>query len=76
MGSVTKATPIQFIDSNICIKKQRDHKTALSGYYVCFSRDLLLMASGAETHTHTHIYQRLWMKQFQETRPQAHAHLV
>ena len=33
--SVTKATPIHFIDSKSCIKKRRGHKTALSGYYEC-----------------------------------------
>ena len=36
------------------MKKQRCCKTALSGYYTCFSRDLLLMPSGADTHTHKH----------------------
>ena len=56
MGSVTKATPIQFIDSKSRIKKQRGHKTALSGYYACLSHDLLLMASGVDTHTHTHTH--------------------
>ena len=35
MGSVTKATPILFIDSKSCIKKLRGRKTALSGYYEC-----------------------------------------
>ena len=35
MGSVTKATPIHFIDSKSCIKKWRGCKTALSGYYEC-----------------------------------------
>ena len=34
-GSVTKATPIHFIDSKSRIKKQRGRKTALSGYYEC-----------------------------------------
>ena len=34
-GSVTKATPIKFIDSKSRIKKRRGHKTALSGYYEC-----------------------------------------
>ena len=34
-GSVTKATPIHFIDSKSRIKKRRGHKTALSGYYEC-----------------------------------------
>ena len=53
MGVVTKATPIQLIDSKSCIKKWRGHKAVLSGYYACLSRDLLLMASGANTHTHT-----------------------
>ena len=51
--SVTKAMPIQFIDSKNHIKKWKGHKTALSGYYTCLSRDLLLMPSGADTHTHT-----------------------
>ena len=55
-GSVTKAMPILFIDSKSHIKKRRGHKTALSGYYTCLSRDLLLMASGADTHTHTHTH--------------------
>ena len=32
------------------------HKSALPGYYACLSRDLLLMASGADTHTHTHTH--------------------
>ena len=70
-GSVTKATPIQFIDSKSHIKKRRGRKTALSGYYACLSRDLLLMALGADTHTHTHththIHQRSRTKRFQET---------
>ena len=51
--SVTKATSIQFINDRSHIKKQRGCKTALSGYYACLSRDLLLMPSGADTHTHT-----------------------
>ena len=34
-GSVTKATPINFIDSKSRIKKWRGRKTALSGYYEC-----------------------------------------
>ena len=54
MRSVTKATPVQLIDARSHMKKQRCRKTALSGYYACFSRDLLLMPSGADTHTHTH----------------------
>ena len=53
MGSVTKATPIQFIDSKSRIKKWRGRKTTISGYYECLSRDLSLMATGADTHTHT-----------------------
>ena len=70
-GSVIKATPIQFIDSKSRIKKQRGCKTALSSYYAYLSRDLLLMASGADTHTHTHTHthtQRSRTKRFQETR--------
>ena len=54
-GSVTKATPIQFTDSKSRIKKRRGRKTALSGYYTCISLDWLLMPSGADAHTHTHI---------------------
>ena len=56
MRSVTKATPIQFIDGRSHMKKQRCHKTALSGYYACFSRDLLLMPSGAHARTHAHAH--------------------
>ena len=52
---VTKATAIQFINGKCHIKKQKSRKTALSGYYVCASRDLLLMSSGADTHTHANI---------------------
>ena len=66
--SVTKATPIQFIDGKSCIKKRKGRKTALSGYYACLSRDLLLMALGADRHTHTHMHQRSQTKRFQETR--------
>ena len=66
MGSVTKATPIQFTDGKSGIKKRRGCKTALPGYYACLSRDLLLMASGADTHTHIH--QRSRTKRCQETR--------
>ena len=54
MGIVTKATPIQFTDGKSGIKKRRGRKTALPGYYACLSRDLLLMALGADTHTRTH----------------------
>ena len=74
MGSVTKATPIQFTDGKSDTKKRRGRKTALPGYYACLSRDMLLMASGADTrththtHTHTHIHQRSRTKRFQETR--------
>ena len=46
------------------MKKRRCRKTALSGYYACFSRDLLLMPLGADTHT----YKRSWTKRFQEIR--------
>ena len=56
MGSVTKATPIQFTDGKSGTKKWRGRKTALPVYYACLSRDLLLMASGADTHTHTHTH--------------------
>ena len=55
-GSVTKAMPIQFINSKRRIKKQRGRKTALFGYYVCLSHDLLLMALKPDTHTYTHTY--------------------
>ena len=69
-GSVTKATPIQFTYGKSGIKKRRDRKTALPGYYACLSRDLLLMASGADTHTHTHTHTHQYSrtKRFQETR--------
>ena len=66
MGSVSKATPIQFINGKSRIKKWRGHKASLSGYYECLSRGLLLLAS--ETDTHKHIHQHSQTKQFQETR--------
>ena len=56
MHSVTKATPIQFINGRSHMKKQRCHKTSLSGYYTYFSYDLLLMPSGVDTHTHTQTF--------------------
>ena len=54
MGSVTKVTPIEFTDGKSGTKKRRGRKAALPVYYACLSRDLLLMASGADTHTHTY----------------------
>ena len=54
MRIVTMATAIQLLDGKCHIKKQKSRKTALSGYYACVSRDLLLMPSRADTHTHTH----------------------
>ena len=54
MRTVTKAMAIQFIDSKCHIMKQKSRKTALSGYYACVSRDVLLMAS-RRTHTHTDV---------------------
>ena len=50
---LTKATAIQFINGKCHIMKRKSHKTTLSGYYTCVSRDLLLMALGTDTHTHT-----------------------
>ena len=60
---------IQFIDSKCHIMKRKSCKPALSVYYTCVSRDLLLMASGVDTQTgtHTHIPTRK-QKRFQETR--------
>ena len=52
------ATPIQFTDGKSGTKKRRGRKTALPGYYACLSRDLLLMASGADTHTYTNVRRR------------------
>ena len=48
---VTKATAIQFINGKCHIKKQKGHKTTLSGYYTCVSHDLLLVPLGSDTHT-------------------------
>ena len=50
MRIVTKATAIQFIDGKCHIKKQKSLKIALSGYYACVSRDLLLVPLGADTN--------------------------
>ena len=49
-------------------KERNSCKTSLSSYYACLSRDLLLMASGADTHTHMQTYRRSRMKRFKETR--------
>ena len=40
------------------MKKLRCRKTVLSVYYACFSPDLLLMSSGADTHTYTNVRRR------------------
>ena len=48
-------------------KETESPKTALSGYYVCVSHNLLLMTSGADTHTHT--YQRSNKNNFKKRRP-------
>ena len=65
MHTVTKAMAIQFIDGKCHIMKRKSRKTVLSGYYTCVSRNLLLMASGAGTHTHISTGEQ---KRFQETR--------
>ena len=54
MHIATQAMSIQFIDGKCHIKKQKSHKTALSGYYACVSCDLLLMPLGW-THTHANV---------------------
>ena len=56
LHSVTMAMPIQFIDGKSHLKKWKGHKIALSGYYTCLSHDLLSMASGMDTHTHTPMF--------------------
>ena len=48
--------PIQFINGKCHIKKQKRCKTALSSYYACISRDLLLMPSGSDTHIYTTMF--------------------
>ena len=73
MNSVTKATFIQFINSKSRIKKWRDRKTTLSGYYACLSHDLLLMASGADAHTYTNVRGQ---NDFKKPGIAAHARLV
>ena len=49
----TKATPIYFIDGKCHIKKLKSCKTALTGYYACFSCELLLMPLEVDTHIPT-----------------------
>ena len=58
---------IQFIDGKCHVMKRKSLKSALSGYYACVSCDLLLMPSGADTQTDTHI-PTCKHKRFQETR--------
>ena len=48
MHSVTKITPIQFIDDKYHIKKWKSCKAALSGYYTW----LIINALRADTHMH------------------------
>ena len=53
MHSVTKATPIQFVDGKCYhINKQKSCKNDLCGYYVWFSHDLLLIPLGVEAYKH------------------------
>ena len=75
MGSVTKAMPIQFTDGK-SYKETEGHKTALSGYYTCLLRDLLLMPSGVDTHTYTNVHRRNDFKKSGVHGPAARTHLV
>ena len=73
MHIVTKATAIQFIDGKCHTQKQKSSKTALTGYYAYVSRDLLLMPSGADTHTHAN---KLTFTEETISRNQVHVGLV
>ena len=68
MASAICEMAIQFIDGKCHIMKRKSLlKTALSGYYACVSHDLVIMASGVDTQTDTHI-PTCKQKRFQETR--------
>ena len=76
MHNVTKATPIQFIDGMWHVKKRKGRKTALSGYYVCRSCDLLLMLSWADTYIYNNVREQNNVKKAFAHGPQAHTCLV
>ena len=56
---VTKATPINSIDSKCRIKKPENSITYITGYSGFISRELFLIAWGAGTHTHTDVHTKV-----------------
>ena len=69
---VTKALPINNIDSKCRTKKLKSNRTGLIGYSGFISHEWFLIVRGADTHrqthTHTYAYRLPRQKQFQETR--------
>ena len=58
MHFVTKAPPINTIDSKCCTKKLKSSRTFLIGYLGFISCEWFLIAWRADTHTDTHTYRR------------------
>ena len=54
MHFITKATPINNIDSRCRIRKPESSIAYITGYSGFISRELFLLAWGANTHTHTY----------------------
>ena len=52
---ITKAMPINNIDSRCCIKKPENSIAYITGYSGFISRELFLLAWGVDTHTHTDV---------------------
>ena len=56
---VTKALPINSIDSKCHTEKLKGSRTCLIGYSDFISHELFLIAQGADTHIHTHTNVRM-----------------
>ena len=69
---VTKAPPINNINSKCYTEKLKGSKTCLIGYSDFISREQYLIAQVVDTHRHRHTNTRTYrlprQKQFQETR--------
>ena len=63
--SVTNSSTILFVHGKCHVRKQKSCITGLAGYYICLSRELLLIPL-EWGHTHRHTHQLPQLKKFQE----------
>ena len=62
MRFITKAMPINSIDSRCCIRKAKSSITYITSYSSFISRELFLIAWWADTHTHTNMHTNVYTK--------------